>query len=271
MERRQAVTIVAVVLVVLAGCAGGGGPDGTPTAETGTESTTRTPTATATATPTSTAAPADGSGARAYPGGWSETGVTDVQSALESHYRAVLTGPSVTVQYRSRIVSAERDRASNTTLDMRIDTGERRLYADIEGAERHREAFFANRTLSEWSVRNETIAGRSDPSFVRVTQSIDDDVLRSQLLLYRLEVNETVARGDTTAFVYDVVGVHENTLSGTFGRATDASGRVVVSGRGRLLALETTVTYTGGRVTYRYAQARIGGTEVPTPEWAADA
>jgi hypothetical protein len=206
-----------------------------------------------------------------YPDGWSDTGVTDTQSALESHYRAVLTGPSATVQYRSRIVSAESDQAANTTMDMRLDTGGRRLSARIDGTERTREVFFADGTFRQWSVRNETVVGRSNATFVRAAQSIDNGVLRSQLLTYRLELNGTVTRGGTTALVYDVVGVYNNTRSGTYGTATAASGRVVVSERGRVVDLQTTVTYTRGTVAYRYSQTRIGGTEVPTPEWLSAA
>jgi hypothetical protein len=197
--------------------------------------------------------------------------VTDTQSALESHYRAVLTGPSATVRYRSRIVSAESDAAANTTMDMRIDTGERRLYARVDGTERTREAFFADGTFWEWSVRNETVVARSNPSFVRASQSVDNRVLRSQLLTYRLELNRTVTRGGSTALVYDVVGAYNNTFSRTYGTATSASGRVVVGERGRVIDLQTTVTYTRGEVDYRYSQTRIGETDVPTPEWVRDA
>ncbi|MFB6256677.1 MAG: hypothetical protein ABEH58_08150 [Haloplanus sp.] len=193
--------------------------------------------------------------------------MNDTGAALESHYRAVLTGPSATVQYRSRIVSAESDRAANTTMDMRLDTGERRLYARVNGTERTREVFFSNGTFRQWSVRNETVVGRSNITFVRASQSVDTRVLRSQLLTYRLELNETVTRAGTTAFIYDVVGVQKNTLSGTYGAATEASGRIVVSERGRVLDIRTTVTYTGGTVVYRYSQPRIGGTDVSTPAW----
>ncbi|WP_049937070.1 DUF7537 family lipoprotein [Haloplanus natans] len=262
---RIGTALALAVLVVLAGCGGGAGPDGTAT-----PTETATPTATPTQTSTPTATPAsDGNGT--FPGGWSETGVNDTGAALESHYRAVLTGPSATVQYRSRIVSAESDAAANTTLEMRLDTGGRRLSARIDGTERTREVFFADGTFRQWSVRNETVVGRSNTTFVRAAQSIDNAVLRSQLLTYRLELNETVTRGGTTALVYDVVGVHNDTLSGTYGTATAASGRVVVSDRGRVIDIRTTVTYTRGTVVYHYSQTRIGGTDVPTPEWLSAA
>ena len=181
------------------------------------------------------------------------------------------TGPSATVQYRSRIVSAESDRAANTTMDMRLDTGDRRLSARIDGTERTREVFFADGTFRQWSVRNETVVGRANTTFVRAAQSIDNGVLRSQLLTYRLELNRTVTRSGTTALVYDVVGVYDNTRSGTYGTATAASGRVVVSERGRVIDLQTTVTYTRGTVAYRYSQTRIGGTEGSTPAWLSAA
>jgi len=258
---RLGTTVALVVLVVLAGCGGGAGPDGTATP---------TETATPTATPTPTATSA-GDGTVTYPAGWSDAGVTDAQSALESHYRAVLTGPSATVQYRSRIIRAESDGAANTTMDMRLDTGDRRLYARIDGTERTREVFFADGTFRQWSVRNETVVGRANTTFVRVSQSIDNGVLRSQLLTYRLELNETVTRGGSTALVYDVIGVYDNTRSGTYGTATSASGRVVVSERGRVIDIQTTVTYTEGEVAYQYSQTRIGETDVPTPEWRREA
>lgn len=262
MARIEATTLALAVLVVLAGCGGAvSGGDGTAT-----ETATPTTTETATPTPTPTGTPA-GDANVAYPAGWSDTGVMDTQSALESHYRAVLTGPSATVQYRSRPISAESDQATNTTMDMRIDTGERRLYARVNGTERTREVFFANGTFRQWSVRNETVVGRSNSSFVRASQSVDNRVLRSQFLTYRLELNRTVTRDGSTALVYDVVGVYNNTVSRTYGTATSASGRVVVSERGRVTDLRTTVTYTRGTVAYRYSQTRIGETDVPTPAW----
>jgi hypothetical protein len=261
MHRTKAATVATLALVVLAGCAGfGTGPDGTTTP-------TETGTATETATPTSTEPPESDSGSGTYPDGWSDTGVTDTETALESHYRAVLTGPSATARYQSRIIGAESDRAANTTMEMRIDPGDRRLHARVDGTERTREAFFADGTFWQWSVRNETVVGRSNTSFVRASQSVDNRVLRSQLLTYRLELNETVTRDGDTAFVYDVAGAYDNAVSGTYGTATSASGRVVVAASGRVISLETTVTYTRGEVAYRYSQTRIGGTDVPTPEW----
>jgi hypothetical protein len=244
---RLGTTLALVVLVVLAGCGGGAAPAGTATE-------TATPTATSTPTPTTTPS---SDGTMTYPDGWSDTGVTDTQSALESHYRAVLTGPSATVQYRSRIVSTESDAAANTTMEMRIDTGERQLSARVDGTERTREAFFADGTFQQWSVRNETVVGRTNTTFVRASQSVDNRVLRSQLLTYRLELNRTVTRGGTTALVYDVVGAYNNTRSRTYGTATAASGRVVVSERGRVLDLQTTVTYTRGTVAYRKTLERL--------------
>lgn len=262
MARRTSTTVAVTLIVLFAGCAGftsGGGSTPTATAE---STPTPTPQPTRTATPTEPSS----SGAK-YPRGWSETGIRNTTIALESHYRAVLSGPSTTVLYRSGVLAAKNDQAANTTLDMRLDTGEKRLHASINGTEHHREAFFADGTFTEWSVRNETVVSRSDASFIRVAQSIDNRVLQSQLLLYRLQLTDTVTRGGTTAMVYNVTGVYTNTLSQTYGSATAGSGRIIVSERGRILEIRTTVTYTGGKVTYRYVQTGIGETEVATPKW----
>jgi hypothetical protein len=269
---RTALRAVAVaLLIVVAGCGGAApGGDGSPDATTDSSPTaTRTATATPAATPTSTATTTPPSpDATPYPAGWSETGVNDTDAALESHYRAVLSGPSATVTYRSRVLAAADARAANTTLTMRVDTGARRLHASIDGRESHREAFFAGGTLSEWSVPNETVVGRSNTTFVRVAQSVDDRVLKSQLLLYRLRLNERVSQGGVTVFVYDVAGVYENAVSRRYGAAVNGTGRVAITARGRVVDLDTTVRYTDGEVSYTYTQTRIGDTTVSTPDWA---
>jgi hypothetical protein len=267
---RTALRVVAVaLLIVVAGCGGAGtGGDATPGASAGatpTEPATGTATPAPPPTPTRTAAPAPDS--VSPPAGWSEAGVNDTQTALESHYRAVLSGPSTTVTYRSSALAADDNGSINTTLDMRVDTGERRLFAAIDGRESHREAFFADRTLTQWSVRNETVVGRSNTSFIRVTQSVDNGVLRSQLLLYRLEFNGTVTRDGAAVLVYDVVGAYENAVSGQYGAADSASGRIVVTETGRVLQIETAVTYDEAEVQYTYTQLRIGETTVDAPSW----
>jgi len=269
MSRRGVATVAVVLAVVLAGCGGvtsGGDDTPTPAAE---PTATGTPTATETDAPPSTDRPAAGNGAS--PAGWSESGVTNTTTAFRGHYRAVLSGPSATVTYRSEARSAADDRATDTSLEMRLDTNGERLSASIDGTAERREMYFADGTFTQWSVRNETVASRTNTSFGRVAQSIDNGVLRSQLLLYELELNETTTRAGATAFVYDVTGVHDNAVSGTYGTATSGSGRVVVSERGRIVEIATTVTYSDGEVTYRYAQRGFGETDVSAPDWHRDA
>jgi len=239
-----------VLLVVVAGCAALG-PSGSGT-----------PTPTATGTPPTT----DADRVR-YPDGWSAAGIDDPDAALAGHYRATLTGPPVTVTYRSRIRAAANERAANTTLTMQVDTASGRLSADLQGSDTHREAFFADGTLTQWSVENGTVVDRSSTGFTRAAQSIDRSVLYSQLLLYTLERNGTVDRPGTTALVYNVTGVPDGTVSNTYGTATGASGRIVVGENGRVFEIETTVTYTGGTVTYHYRHAAIGETAVERPGW----
>lgn len=264
MDRRSLLVVAVTLTVVLAGCSGFTAGDGTstPAAEA-----TSTPTSTPTPTQSPTSTPGDGD---TYPAGWSETGVTNTTTAMGSHYRAVLSGPATTVTYRSGVLSAESDRAANTSLSMRVDTGDRRLHAEIDGTAERREAYLADGTFSQWSVDNETLVSRSEQSFIDVAQSVDNGVLKSQLLLYELELNRTVVRQGTAAFRYDVTGIPDNTVSGTYGAATSASGHVVVSRRGRVLEIQTTVTYTGGEVTYHYSQTDIGETEVETPSWVSE-
>jgi hypothetical protein len=253
-------TTAVVLLVLLAGCAGFGG---------GASDTTATPTGTATTTATPTPQPTDtaASDRRAYPDGWSASGVDDANAALTAHYRATLTGPSVTVTYRSRAVEGAVDRDANTTLSMRVATDSGRLYADLDGGDARREVFFADGTFTRWSPENETVVGRSSTTFVRVAQSVDRSVLQSHLLLYTLERNGTVERAGTTAYVYDVTGVPNATVSRTYGTATGASGRVVVGEDGRVFEIETTVSYTGGTATYHYGQTAVGETTVDRPGW----
>ncbi|AZH26770.1 DUF7537 family lipoprotein [Haloplanus aerogenes] len=246
-------TVLAALLVVTAGCAGFA-PDGD-----------ETPAVTETATPT----PSNPS-AVTYPSGWNATGV-NASVALRSHYTAVLTGPSATVTYRSEVVESEGIPRRNTTLDMRLDTADRRLYASIEGKTNHRIAYFADGTLSRWDARNETLVGQSSARFGEVAQSIDNGVLYSHLLLYDLEFERTVRRQGTTALVYDVTGAYSNTLSRTYGSARDATGQVVVAADGRVLEIETTVTYSEGTLRYHYAQTRVGETDVAMPDWLSSA
>ncbi|WP_251342354.1 hypothetical protein [Haloplanus halophilus] len=263
MERRTLRTVAVVLLVVVAGCAGFASDEDT--------SPTDTPTAAVTATPTETAAPTPTTPEperATYPAGWTDAGVGNTTLALDTHYRAVLAGPSATVRYRSREVGSEEGPGNETTLGMTYDTETERLYASLNGSDDHREVFFADGTLSRWSVRNETVVGRSSARFDRVVQSVDRRVLLSQLLLYRLDHDRTVERNGTTAFVYDVTGVYENALSHTYGSAEAGSGRVVVAESGRVLEVDTTVRYTGGNVTYTYTQTRLGSTTVDTPAWA---
>jgi len=264
----RTVSTVVVVFVLLAGCAGFG-PGGSDTStETPAPTGASTPTPAPTTTPTATPTEAPETGVPSYPNGWSATGVDDPNAALTAHYRAMLAGPSVTVTYRSRIREATNERAANTTLSMAVGTDTRRLYADIEGSQSSSESFFADGTLTQWNVENETVTDRSSARFIRVAQSIDQGVLTSHLILYTLRRNGTVERAGTTAFVYDVSGVQDNAMSQTYGTATDASGRIIVGESGRVFEVATTVTYTNGTVTYRYEHVGIGETTVETPTWA---
>jgi hypothetical protein len=264
MDRTGLRTAIVALLVVVAGCAALG-PGGTETTQ---PTATPTPTATATPTPppTATAAPTDTDRVR-YPDGWSASGIDDPDAARAAHYRATLAGPSVTVTYRSRIRESTNDRGRNTTLDMRVDTASGRLFADLEGSDTHREAFFADGILSQWSVANETVVARSSTTFSQAARSIDRSVLYSHLLLYTVEQTGTVERAGTTALVYNVTGVPDSTVSNTYGTATGASGRVVVGEDGRVFEIETTVTYTGATVTYHYGHTAVGETTVERPGW----
>lgn len=255
MERQLWISVVVALLVATAGCAGfASNDDGATVTETAT------PTSTATPQPTSSHASVT------YPAGWNVTGV-NASLALKSHYIAVLTGPSATVTYRSEVVESRGIRRRNTTLDMRLDTADRRLYAVVDGKTNHNAVYFADGTLSRWNVRNETLVGQSEARFVSVAQSVDSRVLHSQLLLYDLEFERSERRQGTTALVYNVTGTNDGTLSGTYGTARDATGHVVVSADGRVLEIETTVTYSKGTLHYRYAQTRLGETAVETPDW----
>jgi hypothetical protein len=267
MDRTTAVTVAVVLLAVVAGCSGpsdGGPATGDPPA-TASPTPTATQTQTQTQTPTATSTATDG--AVAYPEGWGEDGVTDADVATRTHYRTVLGGPSVAVEYRSRVLETTNNESTNTTLDLRLDPPRQRLHARIDGTERHREVFFADGTLTRWNVENETVLGQSDAEFLRVAQSIDLGVLKSQLLLYRLEPNRTVEREGTDAIVYDVAGVYGNAVSRSFGSPESATGRVVVSENGRVLDVDTRVTYTDGTVDYTYTQRNVGGTDVNQPPW----
>lgn len=263
MTRRTLATTVVVVLLVASGCVGfGSGTDSTPNGQV----------ETATGTPTPTATPAgleaNVSTSDQYPDGWSETGVEEPRSALNAHYRAVLTGGSTTVTYRNRVIDTDANRSRNTTLDLQIDPESQRLYAGINGTAERRELFFANGTLSRWSVKNQTVLGTRSIEFLRVAQSIDRGVLESQLVLYTLESEDTIERNGRKATVYNVTGVRNNTVSRSFGAPTAVSGQIIVSTDGRILDIDTRVVFTGGTVSYRYTQTNIGETVVNTPDWA---
>jgi hypothetical protein len=266
MSRTGLRTAAVVFLVVVAGCAALGPGESETPAPTATE--TPVPTATETPVPTATGTPTPTDSDRVrYPDGWSETGIDDPDAALAAHYRATLAGPPVTVTYRSRIRESTNDRGTNTTLAMQVDTASGRLYADLEGADTHREVYFADGTFTQWSVENETVDARSSTTFPRAARSIDRSILYSQLLLYTLERTGTVERSGTTALVYNVTGVPDSTISNTYGTATGASGRIVLGRDGRVFDVEATVTYTGGTVTYHYGHAAVGETAVERPGW----
>jgi len=253
MDRRGWLTILLVALVATAGCSGGTSTDETPE-----------PTPTAATTPT--AAPVEATG---YPPGWTATSV-NASAARRSHYVAVLSGPSATVTYRSVVVESNGGPRRNTTLDMRLDPVDRRLYASIDGKTNHRAVFFGDGTLSQWDVRNETLVGQSNARFEGVAQSIDRGVLYSHLLLYDVEFERTVRRQGRTALVYDVTDAYNRTISNTYGTATDATGHVVVAADGRVLEIETTVTYSKGTLRYHYTHRRLGETDVMRPGWLRD-
>lgn len=262
MDRHGVPTVAVLLVVLLAGCTGLSGSDSTPTPAVDANGQ---PAQTDTATPTQAAS--DGG---TYPAGWSETGIENRTVAFSSHYRAMLIGPSATVTFRSGVIEAQADGATNTTLRMQIDTGERRLYASLNGTTGHRENFFTNGTFSDWDAQNQTLVRQVDAPFIRVAQSIDNTLLKSQLLLYELQLEETTTWNGTPALIYNVTGVTNSSFSPTYGSATAASGHLVVSLRGRILDIDTTVTYTGGTVDYQYAHTRIGDTTVETPEWLPD-
>ncbi len=265
MDHRVLATAVLAVLLVLAGCAGFAS-DGDATPEptaTPAPTDTPTPTLTPTDTPTSTAT----SGAGSYPVGWTETGPENASAALRAHYRAVLTGPTTTVAYRAVVAESGDSGVGNSSLDMQLDAGARRLYASLDGVAGNQEIFFADGTFSQWNTTDETLIDQSDARFLVVARSIDRGPLKSQLLLYRFEPNGTVRLGGTTATVYDVTGVYGNTISQSFGTPESGTGRIVVAENGRILQVETTVVYTEATVEYRYVHTAVGQTQVDTPDW----
>ena len=260
MAQRPWFPVAIAVLLFIAGCAGF-------TADTReTPASTETTASPPTVSSTPTATPSPASEVAAYPAGWSEQGVKNTTVAFQSHYRAMLTGPSATVTYHSRVIESTEPR-KNTTLDMAIDTGEQQLYAAIDGKTTHREFYFADRTLSTWSVQNQSLVGQSRASFIRAAQAFDSRVLKSQLLTYKLEHTTTRAYQGRTALVYNVTGVYSNAVSQSYGAATSATGHIVVTESGRILKIETTVTYTNGTLAYRYAHTDLGETSVTEADW----
>ena len=251
--------MAAVVLAVLvSGCLGLSGGEATPTPTV--ESPTPTPQATPTPTDTPSAEPT-------HPEGWSEAGIEDPNVALQSHYSAVLEGPSATVTYENRVLESAAAPGSNTTLGVALDPPAQRMHARIDAPANSLEAFYADGTLTQWDVASQSVRNRTELAYPRAVQSADIRILKSQLLLYDLEQTDTVQRDGTTVFVYNVTGVH-NAASQTFGIARSGSGRVAVSADGRVRDIETTVTYTNGTLAYRYRHTDFGGTTVETPEWA---
>lgn len=257
MTQEALITVAVTLLVVFAGC--GSFETGGESASTQTVEATSTPIDSS--VPTATSSP----NAEVHPRGWSDTGIQNTTLALKSHYRTMFAGPSTTVSYRSRVSTAKADQAINTTLDMKVHPEKQRFHASVIGTEYHREVFFSDGTFTAWSVRNETVVGQSRVPFTRASRSIDSRILKSHLLLYKLDLNDTVRRDGTTARVYNVTGVYNGTFSQRHGSATSGSGHVVVSESGRILDIQTTVTYTGRTVSYRYQQTKIGETEVDAP------
>jgi len=267
MDRTGVIAAVAIVLLV-SGCLGLSGGDGTPdptgASPAPTPTPTPTPTERATSTPTGTAASEP-----TIPGGWSESGVEDPDAALQSHYSAVLSGPSATVQYRNSVLESDASAGENSSLDMTLDPAGRRMHVRIDGQASSLEVFYADGTLTQWDPENASVAGRSEIAYQRAVQSADIQLLKSNLLLYTLNLTETVERDGTTVFVYNVSGVQPNTVSRTYGAARSGSGRVLVGADGRVRVIETTVTYTNATVAYRYAHTDLGETTVETPAWAS--
>ena len=62
-----------------------------------------------------------------------------------------------------------------------------------------------------------------------------------------------------------MTGAPDGTVSITCGTATGVGGRVVVGRDGRVFEVETTVTYTGGTVTYHYGHTAVGETAIERP------
>ena len=264
MSRNGAVVAIAILLLV-SGCLGLSGGETTP--EPASES--PAPTPTPTDGPTPTPGGTDTAAEPPLPEGWSESGVEDPDAALRSHYGAVLGGPSATVQYRNGVLESDGGRGGNSTLGVTLEPAAQRMYVRIDEEASSLEVFYADGTLTQWDVENGSVAGRSEMEYQRAVQSADIRVLKSQLLLYRLQLTGTAERDGSPVFVYNVSDVYTNAASRTFGTARSGSGRVVVGANGRVRDIETTVTYTNGTVAYRYTHTDLGETAVETPDWAS--
>jgi len=257
LSRATVGSVLVALLLLTAGC-NGGSPTTTAPPSTTTPGETTTPGATTT--------PGD-----AFPGGYSDTGITgDAATVIDGHY-ATLNDTSYTVDYlvnrqgQSEQGTYQVDHAAGAASARQVPSGQPAIEAYT--ADRGETVYQAvlqpgNVSYQRGSLSFAAFHSRSRPaiaiqSFEFVNWTFDGTTTENgtELLVYTVDGIDTSERGNIDP-----------------ARVSDLNGRMAVTREGRIVDLQWSATVDeDSSVVYEYGLSEVGSTTVSEPGWLSEA
>ncbi|MUV61390.1 hypothetical protein [Halobacterium sp. CBA1126] len=230
--RRALPAIALAALLVLAGCAGLSAPDSQPEPETTVEN-------------------------FSYPPGWSQDGITDLNSAMTTHYDTVENTSRTT---RLVITDDDGNRTIVRTVDVDAGTGSIQFSDTTLGS--YRDAYYSSEGVFEYDPTTEEVERHPDENWTTADVAVTAGLERP---LGSLELNatETVTVEGTTAVRYAVTGITDPDSV----PSNDASGHVTVSEAGYVASYDVTRGNDEFTRQSEYRLSEFGTATVDRPPW----
>ena len=195
-----------------------------------------------------------------YPSGWSQEGMTDLGSAIQTHRTAVEN-----TSRRSRFTTADDDsnRTVVRTLDTDAGTASVRFSDTLFGADEH--YYYSSAGVFEYD-RTTGELSRNPGENWNPERIASHEQLRRPMVYLEMNATRTVTVEGTTAVRYTVTGFRDPD-SIPFDTAT---GHITVAEEGYIAGYNITRASDGNSRQERYDLSAFGNATVSRPAWMPD-